>query len=108
MPARHRTSPSHWRARSTSSPFGTDESPPRSKASRDEKRPERTRQQIEEDERWQKRRLLGQILAERGLAGQCSGRNLEENKNYDCRHHGHQSSQLQPVAKKITNRCAKR
>ena len=69
--------------------LGTEESPPRSKASGDEKGPERGRQQIHKNEGQQKVELRSQVFAERVLAGQCSGRNLEENKNYDCRHHGH-------------------
>src|SRR5206468_4221449 len=80
--------------------------PPRSKASGDEKGPKRSRQQIEKDERRQKRSLLGQILAERVLAGQCSGRNLQNDENQYCRRDRHDSSHLQPVTENVTNRRA--
>src|SRR5882724_6058728 len=93
--------------RSTSTPRGDQQSPPGPPPARDEKGSEGGRQHIKKGKGQDEVELPDHVFAERILAGQCSGRNLEENENYDCPHHRHDSSLLQPVTKDITNRRAK-
>src|SRR5436305_11426951 len=88
-------------------PSARGQSPPRPKAPRDEERPERGRQPIKKYKRHYQTELLHHVFAEGVLAGQCAGRNLEENKNDDCHRYGRDSSHLQAIATKITNDCAK-
>ena len=79
---------------STLAPSTRGQSPPRPEAPRDEERPERGRQPIKKYKRHYQTELLHHVFAEGVLAGQCSGRNLEENKNQDGAHHCRNSSQL--------------
>jgi len=94
--------------RSTSPPYGRRSLRPGPVATGHEKRPNNGGQQVKESERQNERKLFAQVLAQRVLAREGSGRNFEAEENHHCRRDSRNSSQLHPETEEVTNARAER